>query len=286
MQMTKSLGHKPELLRLRALDATYDDALEGKLVIAPVDLNEPGKKILDSGTADGKQFSVVLLFLQLRLTEEQGTWLRGVRSKQSVEHNYYGSDVEGELFPEDTEGIEYFAHSFKEPWPEKYLGIFDLVHIRGSLAGSAPEGPAPVIKNLTTLLKSGGWVQLMEMNGFSAPKNGPAMTDFAKMASEMFTGIGVGDFANNNKSMLEEAGLKNVQEKRVIVKLGKKAKPEFQEMSIHGVTGPLVPLTSVARTVPSSFTDEQLDALPTRVKKELEAEGGQVEMVIAFGQKA
>ncbi|OQD64738.1 hypothetical protein PENPOL_c007G04877 [Penicillium polonicum] len=267
MQMTKSLGHKPELLRLRALDATYDDALEGKLVIAPVDLNEPGKKILDSGTADG-------------------TWLRGVRSKQAVEHDYYGSDVEGELFPEDTEGIEYFAHSFKDPWPEKYLGIFDLVHIRGSLAGSAPEGPATVIKNLTTLLKSGGWVQLMEMNGFSAPKNGPAMTDFAKMASEMFTGIGVGDFANNNKSMLEEAGLKNVQEKRVIVKLGKQAKPEFQEMSIHGVTGPLVPLTSVARTVPSSFTDEQLDALPTRVKKELEAEGGQVEMVIAFGQKA
>jgi hypothetical protein len=194
--------------------------------------------------------------------------------------------VEGELFPEDTDGITYFAHSFKDPWPQQYLGTFDLVHIRGSMAGSAPEGPAPVIKNLTTLLKSGGWVQLMEMNGFSAPKNGPAMTDFAKMASEMFTGIGVGDFANNNKSLLEEAGLVNVQEKRVIVNLGKKAKPEFQEISIHGVTGPIVPLTSVARTVPTSFTSEQFDTLPSRVKEELQTEGGQVEMVIAFGQKA
>ncbi|KAB8071233.1 hypothetical protein BDV29DRAFT_197544 [Aspergillus leporis] len=266
MEMTKNLGHKPELLRLRALDATYDDALEGKLVVAPIDMNEPGKKILDSGTADG-------------------TWLRSVRSKQSAQHDYYGSDVEGELFPEDTDGITYFAHSFKDPWPQQYLGIFDFVHIRGSLAGSAPEGPAPVIKNLTTLLKPGGWVQLMEMNGFSPPPNGPAMTDFAKMASEMFTGIGVGDFANNNKSMLEEAGLKNVQEKRVIVNLGKKAKPEFQEKSLHGVTGPIVPLTSVAKTVPSSFTSEQLDALPARVKEELESEGGQVEMIIAFGQK-
>jgi hypothetical protein len=126
----------------------------------------------------------------------------------------------------------------------------------------------------------------MEMNAFSPPPNGPAMTDFAKMASEMFTGIGVGDFANNNKSMLEEAGLKNVQEKRVIVKLGKKAKPELHQHSIHGVTGPIVPLTSVARTVPSSFTSEQFDTLPGRVKEELETEGGQVEMIIAYGQKA
>jgi hypothetical protein len=54
MEMTKKLGHQPELLRLRALDATYDDVLEGKLVVAPLDMSEPGKKILDSGTADGK----------------------------------------------------------------------------------------------------------------------------------------------------------------------------------------------------------------------------------------
>ncbi|RDL31027.1 Uncharacterized protein BP5553_09816 [Venustampulla echinocandica] len=267
MNMTKDLGHKPELQRLVSLDATYDDALGGKLVVAPINMNEPGKRILDSGTADG-------------------TWLRGVRSKQSAQHHYFGSDVEGELFPEDTDGITYFAHSFKDPWPEQYLGTFDLVHVRGSLAGSAPEGPAPVIKNLTTLVKPGGWVQLMEMNGSSPPKNGPAMTDFAKMASELFAGIGVGDFANNNKHMLEAAGLKNVQEKRVIVNLGKKAKPEFFDKSIHGVTGPLVPLTSVAKAVPSSFTVEQIDSLPARVKAELENEGGQVEMIIAFGQKA
>ncbi|KAJ0414064.1 hypothetical protein BJY00DRAFT_321355 [Aspergillus carlsbadensis] len=267
MEMTKGLGHEPELSRLRALDATYDDALEGQLVISPIDLAEPGKRILDSGTADG-------------------TWLRNLRSKLSVQHEYYGSDVEGELFPADPDGITYFAHSFKDPWPEQYLGTFDLVHIRGSLAGSAPEGPTPVIRNLTALLKPGGWVQLMEMNGFSPPPNGPAMTDFAKMASEMFTGIGVGDFANDNKRILEEVGFQNVQEKRVLVKLGKQAKPELFEKSIHGVTGPIVPLTSVARTVSSSFSGEQLDALPSRVKEELESKGGQVEMVIAFGQKA
>ncbi|KAI1778542.1 methyltransferase SirN-like protein [Hypoxylon cercidicola] len=268
MQMTKKLGHRPELLRLAALDATYDDALGGNLVLAPVDMGMPGKKILDSGTADG-------------------TWLRGVRSKQSVQHDYYGSDVEGELFPEDPDGITYFAHSFKNPWPEQYHSIFDLVHIRGSMAGSAPEGPALVIKNLLPLLKPGGWVQLMEMNGSSPPQNGPAMTDFAKMAIEMFTAIGAGDFANNSKRFLEEAGFQNVQERRVLVNLGKMAKPELHDISIHGVTGPIVSLTSVAKSNPScSFTHEQLDALPIRVKAELESQGGRMEAVIAFGQKA
>lgn len=267
MQMTKKLGHRPELLRLAALDATYDDALGGNLVLAPVGMSEPGKRILDAGTADG-------------------TWLRGVRSKQSAQHDYYGSDIEGELFPENADGITYFAHSFKDPWPEKYHGIFDLVHIRGSMAGSAPEGPALVIKNLLPLLKPGSWVQLMEMNGSSPPKNGPAMTDFAKMAIEMFTFIGAGDFANDNARLLKEAGFQNVQERRVLVNLGKMAKPELHDVSIHGVTGPIVPLTSVARTNAScSFTHEQLDALPGRVKDELEIQGGQIEAIIAFGQK-
>mgnify|MGYP001658028734 CR=1 FL=1 len=63
MRMTKNLGHKPELLRLVALDATYDDALGGRLVVAPIDMNKPGKKILDSGTADGKLLTSDLLFL-------------------------------------------------------------------------------------------------------------------------------------------------------------------------------------------------------------------------------
>ncbi|KAI1737462.1 methyltransferase SirN-like protein [Xylaria scruposa] len=268
MQLTKRLGHSPELLRLVALDTTYDDALEGNLVLAPLDMSKPGKKILDLGTADG-------------------TWLRGVRSKQSIQHDYYGSDVEGELFPEDTDGITYFAHSFKDLWPEKYHGIFDLVHIRGSMAGSAPEGPAHVIRNLLPLLKPGGWVQLMEMNGSNPPKNGPAMTEFAKMAIEMFTFIGAGDFANNNKRILEETGYKNVQEKRVLVNLGKLAKPELHDISIHGVTGPIIPLTSVAKSNPScSFTHEELDALPGRVKAELDSQGGRIEAVIAYGQKA
>lgn len=128
-------------------------------------------------------------------------------------------------------------------------------------------------------------MQLMELNAFSPPRNGPAITDFEHMASEIWTGINVGDFANELRSMLEEVGLQNVQEKRVTAPLGKKAKPELQAKSIHGVTGPIRPLTSVAQSVPTSFTSEQLSSLPDRVREELETEGGRVEMVVAWGQR-
>ena len=53
MDMTKKAGHMPELQRLIDLHAVYDDAMGGKLVLAPVNLEEPGKRILDAGTADG-----------------------------------------------------------------------------------------------------------------------------------------------------------------------------------------------------------------------------------------
>lgn len=111
------------------------------------------------------------------------------------------------------------------------------------------------------------------------------MTDFALMAKNLWTGIKVGDFANQLRFMLEDAGLQNVQERRIVCELGKTAKPELRVQSVNGVTSPIAPLVSIAKTVPSPFTKEQLDGLQARVRKELESEGGRIEIVIAFGQR-
>ncbi|KAL8727350.1 MAG: hypothetical protein Q9166_006118 [cf. Caloplaca sp. 2 TL-2023] len=208
MNMTKKAGHTGELQRLVDLHAVYNDAMDGQLILTPINLEEPGKRILDSGTADDLRNS------------------------------------------------------------------FNRVHVRGSLAGSSPKRPVDVIKNLASPPKPGGWIQLMEMNAFNPPSNGPAMTGFARMASEVWTGIGVGDFANQLKSMLEEAGLQNGQEKRIIVELGKRAKPELRAQSVNGVSAPVAPIASVAKSVSTSFDMEQLDGLQRRVRTELESEGG------------
>ncbi|KAH8731285.1 methyltransferase SirN-like protein [Phaeosphaeriaceae sp. PMI808] len=267
MDMTKKSGHTPELQRLQGLHAALMDSMDQNLICAPIDFKESGKRILDSGTADG-------------------IWLRDTRRTvlNGEQHEYFSSDIEVELFPENPDGITYFGHSFKDPWPVEYRGSMDLVHVRGSLAASSPS-PIQVVKNLVSLVKPGGWVQLMEMNAFSGPENGPAMNDFAHMAQDVWTAIKVGDFANNLKNLLEEAGLKNVQERRYLVNIGKTAKPDLQGQSTLGVSGPVAPIASVAKSVQTSFTEEELTSLPARVKTELENRGAVIEEIVAWGQR-
>lgn len=88
-------------------------------------------------------------------------------------------------------------------------------------------------------------------------------------------GIKVGDFASQLRSMLEETGLQNVQERLIICNIRGMAKLELHAKSVNGFTGPDAPLTSVARSVPSSFNEEQLDSLPERV-----------DVIVAWGQRA
>ncbi|KAL8774149.1 MAG: hypothetical protein Q9209_001257 [Squamulea sp. 1 TL-2023] len=140
MNMTKEAGHKPEIQRLIDLDAVYKDAMNGQLILAPINLEEPGKRILDSGTADVEE-------------------------------------------------------------------------------------------------------------------------------------------------MLEEAGLQNTQQRRIIVELGKRAKPELRAQSVNGASAPVRPISAEAKDLQTSFTREQLDGLQGRVRAELENEGGKVEMIVAFTQQ-
>ncbi|CAO1603057.1 hypothetical protein XANCAGTX0491_006649 [Xanthoria calcicola] len=275
MNMTKEAGHTPEIQRLMDLHAAYNDAMDGQLILAPINLEEPGKRILDCGTADG-------------------TWLRSVRSSTPAasHHHYFGTDIEAELFPPTNhrDGITYIQHSFQDPWPLHLQQTFDLVHMRGSLAGASPHPPSRIIKNLATLPRPGGWIQLMEMNAFDPPRagNGPAMADFARLAAEVWDGIGVGDFANGLGAMLREgAGMRDVGERRFVVELGKRAKEEggLRARSVNGVAAPVGPIAAVARDLRTSFSGEELDGLPGRVRAELEDQGGRVEMIVAWGQR-
>ena len=62
MNMTKEAGHTPEIQRLIDLHAVLNDAMNGQLILAPINLEEPGKRILDSGTADGEYMVFHLCF--------------------------------------------------------------------------------------------------------------------------------------------------------------------------------------------------------------------------------
>lgn len=79
------------------------------------------------------------------------------------------------------------------------------------------------------------------------------------MASEVWTGIGIGDGANQLAPMLQEAGMQNVEERRIVVNLGKRAKPELRAQSVNGVSAPVEPISAVARDLKTSFNGEQLE---------------------------
>lgn len=109
---------------------------------------------------------------------------------------------------------------------------------------------------------------------------------FLVLMSEIFETIGVGGtYSETMKEMLEECGLNEVQERRFLCQVGRNAKDELRERSIDGLASAVAPLAAVAKNLPVSFTEEELDGLEAGLRKELEREGGAYEMVVVWGQK-
>lgn len=266
MATTKRAGHNAETQRLTDNHAVFKD-LMGGLLMAPVDLQTSGKRILDSACADG-------------------LWLRELRaSVLPAEHEYLGNDIEPEIFPEDKGGLELFQQSSTAPWPEDFKGSFDLVHQRLLLAGSYPLTPEQVLVNLIELVKPGGWLELVEVNSFGPMKRGPALTDMFRLMRELFTATGAGDYVSQMQGWVEKAGLVNVQERTFECKIGALAKPELKEQSINGIAAALPPLIAVSKNLPTTFKEGELEGLEDRLRAELASQGGRYEMRAVWGQK-
>lgn len=265
---TKRAGHNAELERLANNHAVFKDVMNGQLVLAPIDLHTSGKRILDSATADG-------------------TWLRDLRSSVlPAEHTYFGNDIEPELFPDDPQGMEFFRQNIVDPWPDALKGSFDLVHQRLGLAGSHPMKPGDVIANLAGLVKPGGWLQLVELDSFTSPATGPALTDVLRLMKEMFLLIGLGDYINDMKAAAERAGLRNVQEHKILCEVGALAKPELREKSANGMISAVAPLVAAAVNLPTAFEKADLESLESRLRAEMDREGGRYEVRAVWGQQA
>lgn len=171
----------------------------GKAIYATIDFSKPGLRILDSGCANGR-------------------WLRDLQASSPAKHEYIGTDVEDSLYPSPPpEGMHFQNQSIKEDFPSDWKNSFDLIHQRFVMAGAAPKTPMSVIENFTELLKPGGWMQLIEMNMTEIPENGPMLKQLMRMLNEMFAAIGTGaNFAKDMKSMMEKAGLVDVEETEVL----------------------------------------------------------------------
>ncbi|KAI1328721.1 hypothetical protein F5Y16DRAFT_148112 [Xylariaceae sp. FL0255] len=76
-----------------------------------------------------------------------------------------GYDISSALFPpKDTlpPNITLGELDIKKPFPEHLHGMYDLVHLRLLVAGMLPEDWDPVVRNLSQILKPGGYLQWEE----------------------------------------------------------------------------------------------------------------------------
>jgi pseurotin biosynthesis methyltransferase len=202
-----------------------------------------------------------------------------------AKHEYTGIDIEPELFPTEGDGIRFEKYSFQEPFPSEWLGSFDLVHQRLGLAGSSPKPVIDVVRNLASLVKPGGYLQLVELNIFGPPKTGPAVLEVCRLMKDIFTAIGVGDYAQHMTELLKEAGMEQIKAEKFLCGYGKQAKAGLEQSSIEAIGRTIAPLSAVAKQVPTSFSERQLATLEQRLRAELESEGGAFEMVVAWGRR-
>lgn len=75
----------------------------------------------------------------------------------------HGFDISSALFPSPAhQDITFETLDVKQPIPESLRGKYDLVHVRMLAAAMMPDEWAPVVRNVSMLLRPGGWLQWEE----------------------------------------------------------------------------------------------------------------------------
>ena len=135
------------------------------------------------------------------------------------------------------------------PYPRTWDSHFDLVHQRLALPGCGSYPMRSAIASLVTLVKPGGWIQLIEVDHSAPGSEWSATKDVYRLIKELFGKSGIDyEYARMMKGWLLDMGLEEVEEKVLDVPLGKKNnKKEMGEMSARSFGLATAGLVAVAR---------------------------------------
>ncbi|KAI1819431.1 S-adenosyl-L-methionine-dependent methyltransferase [Xylaria intraflava] len=263
-------GNPEELERLQLGQEIISDCF-GKLVFAPVDLGNPGLRVLDSATADG-------------------LWLRDLcessPSSNRDAQTYIGTDITGIYFPKaGIPGVQLYEQSITKAWPSEWNGTFDLVHQRMALPAAGKDDVRGALQGLIGLVKPGGWIQLVEPDHSASPT--PAMQDFFKLLSDVFAFMGTSTgYAPQLHKWLAEEGLESVEERVFDVPLGKSSRNDaLSKKSARMIELVMKGLVEVGRTVTTSLSSTELDTLIPRAQEELAQTGDIFRLHCVWGRK-
>ena len=76
-------------------------------------------------------------------------------NKGNTQVEFTGFDVSGALFPEAAKpGFEFVVWDMNQPFPEKYIGQFDVVHVRFIVVALTLDKMRTFLENMAGLLSN------------------------------------------------------------------------------------------------------------------------------------
>lgn len=187
-----------------------------------------------------------------------GRWIKDLQAASPAKHEYVGTDVVESLYPKPApEGTRFLDQSIKEPFPAEWQGTFDIVHQRLVMAAAGPEKtPGFVVKNLAGVLKEGGWLQMVEVATAPLPQNPASQNQYIDMLDTLYANLYEGtSYKRSNLwselfKEMQAAGLKNVQQKEVVVSYGAAvADPYIRERSLRTAVAGVPNFLSVLKSM-------------------------------------
>ncbi|KAF1950209.1 hypothetical protein CC80DRAFT_246760 [Byssothecium circinans] len=252
------LHNDNELARLALQHIILKDAMNGKLVYAPINFNGSPLQILDACTGDG-------------------LWIRDLQtsiSPDDTHHNYIGTDIEASYFPTNPpKNTSYHVQNATKAWPVDWNAKFDLIHQRCALAIAGNEdNTLEMLRAYVSMLKPGGWIQLVEVQQGTKETDGQAFKDMSVCLADMIESIGASlKHIDNAKHWLETLGLVDVNEDTVDVNYGTREDKQIQEIAMKSILATAGGILAVTSTFP-----QQLLSLPKErvllIKDEFEKE--------------
>ncbi|CAG8958460.1 hypothetical protein HYFRA_00009774 [Hymenoscyphus fraxineus] len=267
-----SQRQQAEYERLRLQHELHKRAMSGELVRVPLSKTQP-IRILDSATGDG-------------------FWMLDV-SKQYPLASFVGTD----LFPNHFKqlknlpaSISFKAQNVLSDWPDEDSNAYDLVHQRHCIGQFSPEKAAAVIKRLFSLVKPGGYLQIVEASNthFDAGDKHVYMERAMEFLVRYFAEFGATASPGPSAvGWMREAGVVDIREEVLSIPIGVKAvTPEDQAATTANILNIIDNFAAVGSKNPDHwFTPDDFKALREGLVEELATNGNTWRFWVVTGRK-
>ncbi|KAB8304177.1 hypothetical protein EYC80_003596 [Monilinia laxa] len=147
----------------------------GYLLHPRIEIDKERARIADIGTGTGWA-TIHLHLFGFRTDLLLSIWLLELSESFQSPAKLDGFDISAAQYPPKEwlpENVEFFTHDAFKPFPQGILGTYDVVHLRFALCYVNDEDAEPLLNNLISLLKPGGFIQWFEPEPYKTAVSQP-----------------------------------------------------------------------------------------------------------------